>query len=366
MPTLLEYLSTVDPDLDRTNVKKGPNTFNGNWDLVEETAPWSDFTYDNLIAMLGDVLTHSYPSNEFDTPAPIRRATQSIVDESTVTSVLVKWNHTIVDRALELAANTNPNIHSVSWALGTHSGLSGEQIFPDWTGIDPDTDFPARGRVPGDTKVSGKWSTSRQYDIMASIRHEFFKPLSQVVHYAKLFNTRYAYVISDKEVVCIRRAISEYEGSPMASNRQSRTQPPTTPEPSTPTLKTDSSPPFRVVVRKPPDVSHEHLLTPQRNSAPFSTASTPKTPSVFLSSPSNVHSSPSAYTDDGNPEVNEGPVQIAVIPWGESRPQKLTINLALFWLHILATFDTDLRSSYPSLGRRLAVTYGMLLLYSIS
>ncbi|EQL30621.1 uncharacterized protein BDCG_17268 [Blastomyces dermatitidis ER-3] len=60
--------------------------------------------------------------------------------------------------------------------------------------------FPPSNRVPGDTKVSGKWNT-QQHD--HSKQEEFYKPLRQVVHYAKLFNTRYAYIISDKELVCI-------------------------------------------------------------------------------------------------------------------------------------------------------------------
>ncbi|KAK2760861.1 hypothetical protein FQN54_002101 [Arachnomyces sp. PD_36] len=198
MPTLLQYLSTVDPDLDRTNVKTGMNSFNPEWDVVEGIREWTDFTYENMITMLGDTLTSMYQSSQFDMPTQLRRPTLQIVDETTVAAVLLKWNHTIVDRALQLASSTR-NLRSMSWALGAHADISGQVIFPDWAGIDLDSTFPASNRVPGDTKVSGKWNTDMQQK-EEDDTDEFFKPLRQVIHYARLFNTRYAYVISDKEL----------------------------------------------------------------------------------------------------------------------------------------------------------------------
>ncbi|OJD20145.1 hypothetical protein ACJ73_08522 [Blastomyces percursus] len=291
--------------------------------------------------------------HEFDPPAPVRRSACCIVNEPTVTAVLLKWNHTIVDCALELASKASSTIPAISWTLGNHSSLRGETVLPDWAGIYSDMGFPPSNQVPGDTKVSGKWNTDQQHD--HSKQEEFYKPLRQVVHYAKLFNTRYAYIISDKELVCIRRTLSEYEGASLAAGRPARiSQPPATPirqfdrlsqEPTTPSPRTDSSPPFRVHrtrVRQNSIVSISALSNMSLDS-----------PGLLLSSPSNIRSSPSAYTADGNLDVNEGNFQIAVIPWGENRSQHLTINLALFWLHILAGCDITLQSSYPSLGKEL-------------
>ncbi|KAK2813735.1 hypothetical protein FQN50_000133 [Emmonsiellopsis sp. PD_5] len=373
MPTLLEYLSVVDPDLDRTNVKKGLNSFNRNWDVLEGVEEWTDFTYENLIAMLGDLLARPYQQHELHTPAPIQRSTCCIIDEPTVTAVILKWNHTIVDCALETASKALTAMTPMAWTTGTHSGLSGEIVSPDWAGIHYNMSFPTGNRLPGDSKVSGKWNTKLQHHPTKSKRREFEKPLLQVIHYAKMFNTRYAYVISDEELVCIRRRVSEYEGMSLAAARPLRAnQPSTTPprvsdqlqeEPTTPSPRMDSSPPFRVVIPRPqPQKGDKQYLTPERHTrVTQNSVSSTLSPGVLLSAPSNIRSSPSAYTDGGNPDVNEGKIQIAVIPWGEKRPNCLTVNLALFWLHILAGFDIDLQPSYPPLGRELAVRYGLRL-----
>ncbi|KAL2376221.1 hypothetical protein RJZ90_007647 [Blastomyces dermatitidis] len=275
MSTLLEYLSVADPSLDRTNVKTGSNSFNRDWEDLEGIEEWTDFIYDNLIAMLGDVLARPYQQHEFDPPAPVQRSACCIINEPTVTAVLLKWNHTIVDCALELASKASATMPAISWTLGNHTGLCGETVLPDWAGIYSNMPFPPSNRVPGDTKVSGKWNTDQQHDPLHSKRDEFHKPLRQVVHYAKLFNTRYAYVISDKELVCIRRTVSEYEGVPLAAGRTARiSQPSATPsrrldrlpqDPTTPSPRTDSSPPFRVVIPHAQSQRRdEQYLTPER------------------------------------------------------------------------------------------------------
>ncbi|KKZ65933.1 hypothetical protein EMCG_08343 [[Emmonsia] crescens] len=315
-----------------------------------------------MIAMLDGMLTLPYPPDQLYMPPPLRRATLHIVDESTVSAVLLKWNHTIVDRALELASGAFAGgVNSMAWTLGSHADLPGEAIFPDWAGLGLNASFPTSNRVPGDSKVSGKWY-SAQLEKDDSDRREFFKPLCQVVYYARLFNTRYAYVVSDKELVCIRRSTSEYEGSPLACRRIPRgTEPPITPsrrsgqlsrEPST---SSPTSPPFQVVISYRQPQNTQHFPTPQRRFRPrrSSIASTISamsvmsldSPGVVISSPSDIRSSPSNYTDDGNPNMNEAMVEIAIIPWGETRSKHLTINLALFWIHILASFDIDLKAS---------------------
>ncbi|KAK2757373.1 hypothetical protein FQN54_004888 [Arachnomyces sp. PD_36] len=166
----LLYLSTVDPDLDRTNVKTGSNTFNPEWDSLEGIEEWDDFIYENLIAMLDDVLTRPYQSHELETPAQIRRITRCIIDEPTVTAVLLKWNHTIVDCALKLAAEAFTDIvSSISWTLSAHASFSEETVFPDWAGIDT-ISLLTSNRVPGDSKVSDKWCIDQHHEERELIR----------------------------------------------------------------------------------------------------------------------------------------------------------------------------------------------------
>ncbi|KAK2882695.1 hypothetical protein FQN49_000094 [Arthroderma sp. PD_2] len=360
MPTLLNYLTLPNPNLDRSNARPGGNSFDPSWDSIDDIEEWSDFNYNNLMNMLGHILTPSYPQHQLLMPPPLQRATLRIVDETTVTGVLLKWNHTIVDHALKLAFEAvDGNGAQMSWALGGQARPPpGEQIYPDWAGID----F-------SDSKVSSKWNTAMQDADGVNLRRglsadvddeydeqetEFFKPLAQVVHYAKLWGTRYAYVISDKELVCIRRRISEHEGTPVAHSRGQRsTGPPATPTRSARLLAQGSaaSPDVQVVIRgQQTPQGYGPLYTPHR-----SRASASASPSILLSSPGAVRSSPSAYTDQGNPDRNEA-VEMVVIPWSENRPGRLTVNLALFWLHILAAFDIEPEASYPALDADLAKT----------
>ncbi|PWY73129.1 hypothetical protein BO94DRAFT_559928 [Aspergillus sclerotioniger CBS 115572] len=309
MPTLLEYLSTPDPVLDRSRAGKGPNTFNNDWEMIEETREWADFTYPHMMEMLSDILSTRYSPDQLDIPPPFTK--------------------------------------TVSWTLGCHGPLPNAEC--GWAGVELNVSFDMN-RIPGDTKSES--------DVK-----EFYKPLRQVNYYAQLANSRYAYVISDKELLCMRRSISEYEGPPLSSQRSVRgagqpttpstpdreasqlTRPPSTPSP---------CPPFRVVVRN----RQQQHLTPERRPRPrqASTASSMSamlvdSPSITVSSPDNIRSSPSRYTDNGNPDANESVIEV-------NRPGHLTVNLALFWIHILAAFDVDLRASYPLLGRELAEAYG--------
>ena len=60
MPTLLEYLTIVDPDLDRTKARGGPNTFNSEWDEMTEFREWPDFRYPCMMEMLENILNVDY------------------------------------------------------------------------------------------------------------------------------------------------------------------------------------------------------------------------------------------------------------------------------------------------------------------
>ena len=275
--------------------------------------------------------------------------------------------------ALELVSGAfTGDVDWISWGQGTHTNRPGMLVAPDWAGFDPNEEFPAKNRVPGVSEVSGKWLWEQQ-KLAESVRSEFHRPIRQAVHYARLHNTRYAYVISDKDLVCVRRRVSEHGRSPLAGGRAPRGDhaDPTTPikspgqcrqEPSTPS---DPSPDSRVVTparRSQP--GSEPYLTPEhqtgRRISATSTASGLSAMSLDSSSivSPRVGKSPSNYTDNGNSGVNEASVQVARIHWGETRPGRLTVNLALFWLHILAAFDIGLETSYSPLGQELAKEYG--------
>lgn len=60
-------------------------------------------------------------------------------------------------------------------------------------------------RAPGDVKPSWKWGTHLRNDPLPGRRKEFKQALSQVNWYMKQHHTRYGYILTDRELVAIRR-----------------------------------------------------------------------------------------------------------------------------------------------------------------
>lgn len=154
----------------------------------------------------------SYQPIELDQPAPLRRTSCQIVDEGTVSHVLSKWTRTLVDCSLELAAEVA--FRGELRCRGHQNVMLFCQILA-LTGLGWTLLLVSTNPVPGDTK--GIWKMAHlHYGRDKVAWDEFLKPLTQVSHYAHLSGTRYIYVISDRELVCIRRSISEYEDTPLA------------------------------------------------------------------------------------------------------------------------------------------------------
>lgn len=376
MPTLLEYLSTPNPDLDRTNVKSGTNSFNIDWEEVEETSDWEDFTYTNLVHDFGDILSTTYANELLDFPTTFRGLSRRMIDETTVHAMLLKHNHVLVSRALELASDSpsREGRKAISWALGSHAPHEGA-IYPDWAGVDKSESYPFKNRVPGDTKVSGKWRSRMKDSDAEQDYSEFRKPLRQVMHYAGQIGTRYGYVITDKEVMCIRRTMREFEGEPLSLHRHRRVPaaqvhvtPPRrslTVQPQIPHTPPRGSPSIPQATRgsASPNVYPEYLTPPPagRRRQPSITSTVSTFSEMSIDSPGNLQSSPSAYTDGGNPDVNQI-VEIVSIPWENHGEGVMTVNLALFYIHMLAASDIEVKSSYPQLGRSNSKSQGAYLI----
>ncbi|QSS64361.1 hypothetical protein I7I51_01428 [Histoplasma capsulatum] len=62
------------------------------------------------------------------------------------------------------------------------------------------------------------------------------------------------------------------------------------------------------------------------------------------------YSTASSYHDHGE-GVEIQPVEVKSIPWSNSGPKKLTVKLALWWIHMLsgAGCDVDIGHDYPPL-----------------
>ncbi len=103
MPTLLEYLTSPNPDVDRTSLQPGRNTLPIGTYEIEDVQPWSDFNLETILECYGDILLRDFSEEDFYYPPPIRKQHIGLTGESSVDFIYKKHNHTIVDRALELA-----------------------------------------------------------------------------------------------------------------------------------------------------------------------------------------------------------------------------------------------------------------------
>lgn len=126
MPTLPEYLTKPNLEVNRTSLQSGPNSFSiGNYE-VEGVQLWADFTLEKALDCFGDILRADIPGYQMHLPAPISKNDLSLTDESSVDAILKKHNHVIVDRALQLGHSRLEGrcLHlPVSWSWGSLSHI---------------------------------------------------------------------------------------------------------------------------------------------------------------------------------------------------------------------------------------------------
>lgn len=134
--------------------------------------------------------------------------------------------------------------------------------------------------------------------------------LEQVNHYARDYTSRYCYLVFPIEFLVARPRMDE-PMSPSISLATTRT-------------------PREVGMRETPSKPIRRLFGKPLSSSP-----------PLLSSP---------YTYNGKPDTNMKPIQLCSITLDASGPDRLTFNLALWALHILAALDCEVRTEYPPIG----------------
>lgn len=164
-------------------------------------------------------------------------------------------------------------------------------------------------QVPGDTKQSKKWTSTMGSLQTSHDQEEFHKPLCQVLLYCIKVNSRYRYIFTDIEAFFFRRTKSEEPAIPLSTN----------------CLQRQHAPPIHNrIAFIPSEISGTSVISLD-----------------FLGTP---------YTDAGNSDINEGPLEYAVIPQGNSGSNSLTINLGLWFIHLLAASDNAVKERYPVFG----------------
>lgn len=325
--SLLEYLRVDNPPLkcrlhssDSSGGASQKNTTNGNWKTPDVIQMWEDFDFDTLQTSYGGVLQTALDQQPYNLPvhsgiAPFPFC--EIHDEDSLNALLVKWNQSMVSDALVIAQDFLqghlglPSYQQVFMVRGGQADYpaSSATLRPDWAGVQRVQFDASRARniLPGDTKVGGKWS-SCNIEVGpvadAHMANDWIEPIKQVYSYCLKTESRYGYIITEKELVVVRIRPAT-EGDFISPDNSQETYHGA--QPST--------------VRK----------------------------SKFLKSAKQPPSSPSGRIS------HSGMLEYKAIPWKDKSSlsiggqQTLTVNLALWWLHLMASENNSIKDTYPPL-----------------
>ena len=279
-----------------------------------EVVDWTDFTYDTLEAIYGDLLkleVHQQDLPDLKRGFPFHLT--EIRDEDSLEALLIRWNNAVISEALSLTHRGEQSgdldseghgANEIFMARGGHAKIpkykSQKGLRPDWAGImrgnlceveSNQTRTSYMNVLPGDSKLSTKWNTS-----MGPDKAEFHKPFHQICSYCDLAEVRYGYLLTQEELVVVRLSRKPNEqgpGSVTPPQRSKRT--------GTPSLKKWQG----------------NLPLPE---------------------------------ETGKRELRI--IEYKSIPWEEEGGRNenlLSINLALWWLHMMAATTRSIRSEYRDL-----------------
>jgi len=334
-----DYLRRENPTLVCGACPPGSNTMSR---IVEYLIPdhikdWTDFQYESLCSIYGGVLNQVLES-EFlcqDFSAIPQKPFREIHDERSLESLLTKWNHSVVSEALSKAQEhlyTNHSNMTIYMARGGQSyipQLAKEKRFPDWAGIQPGlsqadiqgTKISSINILPGDTKVSKKWLSDDIVD--GALDTDFTpdnwqRPLKQVYTYCVRANARYGYIITDKELVVIRIGPSKQEKSPTSTQ--------------------ESSQGFDVA-QTIPEITEDE-----------------SSQACFEYDEGNDYALPTPILN--KLKRDGGMLEYKAIPWTNDNGEKprrahdpMTVNLALWWLHMMASVSSIIKERYAPLSK---------------
>ena len=314
--TLLDYLSQPNPVVRSEYSREGSNTTKKVYKDFTDLTEWKEFKYETLQTVLGNVLKNDvskYHLPDLNQLLPNHLTPfhlTEIHDEDSLDGLLVRWNQNVVSAALTVAQRHHPKEDVIGMARG------GQALFkfdpkirykPDWAGVQQkNVCVVTIGRqnrtvcfnvLPGDTKLSTKWKSNDFLNDKDNVNLRM--PIRQVLTYCELAETRYGYLLTQEELVVLRFS-----------------------------HKSDSK------------------LQDSNISLAAETEQGDLTSQVRL--------------NDGEEIVEEKVLEMKSIPWHSKREEgqgRLTVNLALWWLHMMAAKEhsvqwkyQDLKIEYKTLG----------------
>ncbi|KAI2834845.1 hypothetical protein CAN33_0055040 [Aspergillus niger] len=206
--SLLHYLSIGLPTIPKQGTNPGPNTTNPQYDAddITQIVPWPEFDYSVIIQRYGELLnsTQIRPDPFTSPPAPLR-------DEPTFH---LRFSDLVMNRVRRgLRAGFEqlaPELQTRQLSVITIDGGGSARIIDQFR---PDAAFIVVGaslttgvnRAPGDLKVSWKWRSSMRSSQDLADQREYKQVLAQVNFYMEQHNARHGFILSDAELVAVKR-----------------------------------------------------------------------------------------------------------------------------------------------------------------
>ncbi|KAE8133851.1 hypothetical protein BDV38DRAFT_257236 [Aspergillus pseudotamarii] len=208
--SLLAYLQHGPPRI--PIIEQGQSTDNTtntrySADDITYVGHWATFNLNTILHQHQAVLTNSRREDEAMPLSP----PQAINSEPGLRQRFSFYMNQRVRRALRsgfdfLTTNNQlANRTVVDFGEGNLAQLI-EQFTPDTAYYDPLLPAPTRpNRVPGDLKPSFKWSLALRNSPTPYGRKQFKQALAQVNYYMKQHETHFGFILTDRELVAIRR-----------------------------------------------------------------------------------------------------------------------------------------------------------------
>ena len=206
--SLMSYLQHGPIALPRGTPGPSKNTTNPRYsalDITDNLGFWAAFNLNTIQQHYGALLATAQITDEpFPTSPP-----QLVNSETAIRSRVNSYLAARVRRSLRcgfahlIQTNQLGNMSVVDYGGGTLAETI-EDFTPDTAYFDPQLPVGnCPNRVPGIIKPSWKWSSSFRFQ--ADTVQEFNQVLSQINFYMIQHHARYGYILTDRELVAIRR-----------------------------------------------------------------------------------------------------------------------------------------------------------------
>ncbi|KAL8644767.1 MAG: hypothetical protein Q9210_007082 [Variospora velana] len=238
---LLDYLRHANPAIDRSHCRGGTNTRDGSLSKYgslrspKDVREWDDFSVSSLDAICNGILGQGLRRQYQFQPYPVLAEFpfREIHEEDSFKSLLIGWTWQIVSAALaavqdeglkhpsgevymvrggqaEFPAQTTHQEKAAHEEKAANQEKAAHQekarLEPDWAGARRRNGEKPLTILPGETKISTKWTSAQVPPIMKAgvLDRDIYRPIGQIYRYCIFANARYGYLITDEELVVVR------------------------------------------------------------------------------------------------------------------------------------------------------------------